>query len=362
MNKIVVIVILYLLTLLAAIILPNGISDYNAYVQLFMCVVYVMLIRSFSVYVATFICWFPICIMSISHSSLLYILIDSALIFFIFGSLYASLNFSVKKRELRFFESVFFLVVLMSVAGILNPALYRDTGDGSRYMGLFHAINFSASVFSILGIAVWEIEKTARKRTWILFALVFGVLIYIWATTTRSLLFVLPYWLYQLSKVVNRKMLIAAVAVVCIFYMPVIINTILPKLRLEEDESSIMTRSLLYQELISGILDNYALIPRGAHAATTMVVNFTGDPRFSPHNDFLNYIYNWGGVFYVFCAMIIYRLRSHIKFNFEFYLILLAMAACALHNMLFAIYVWIPFIIILMVRKYSNIEKTQHGQ
>ena len=361
MNRIVLIVILYLLTLLAAVILPNGISDYNAYVQLLTCIVYMLFIKSFDVYLSTFICWFPICLVSISHA-LLYTFIDCALIFFIFGSLFIGLHFSVKKRELRFFEIVFFLIYLASIVGILNPFLYRDTGDGMRYMGLFHAINFSASVFSILGIAVWEIEKTAKRRTWILFVLIAGLLIYIWATTTRSLLFALPYWIYQLSQRFNKKILFIFIVVVCVFYLPTIVKTILPKLRFEEDESSMVTRSVLYLKLLSDIADNYAIIPQGSNAATTMIVGFTGDPRFSPHNDFLNYIYNWGVVFYIFCAMIIRQMKGNIKFNLEFYLILLAIAACALHNMMFATYVWMPFVIILMVRRCGSMKKIQYGQ
>lgn len=41
-------------------------------------------------------------------------------------------------------------------------------------------------------------------------------------------------------------------------------------------------------------------------------------------------------------------------FECRVYLILLAMASCALHNMMFAVYVWIPFTIILMARRTAN--------
>ena len=71
-------------------------------------------------------------------------------------------------------------------------------------------------------------------------------------------------------------------------------------------------------------------------------------------NDFLNFIYNWGAIFYVFCLMVFVRLKRCVHLNAEFILILLAMASCALHNMMFAVYVWIPFTIILMARRTAN--------
>ena len=353
MSRIVVVAVLYFLILLAAHLLPEGISDYNAYVLLCMCAAYVLLIRSADVYISSFVCCLALCAVSLLRAPL-YTFIDCALIFFIFGSLHIGLFFPVKKRELRFLKYGFFFVYLLSLLGILNPSLYRGEGDELRYEGLFHAINFSASVFAMLGIAVWEIEKTSRKNTAILLILVAGLLIYIWATSTRSLLFALPYWLFQLFRRCNKTVLVTGLVVVGIFFLPLVVDTISSKLRLEENESSMATRSMLYLRLLSGIMDNYAIIPHGSHSATDMIVRFTGDSRFSPHNDFLTFIYDWGVIFYVFCAMIITRLRRSTRFSLEFCLILLTLVSCALHNMMFAIYIWIPFAIILMVRRNEN--------
>ena len=133
-----------------------------------------------------------------------------------------------------------------------------------RYAGLFHAINFSACVFAIVGIAVWEIEKMRRARPGILLLMIVCFFIYLWATSTRSLLFVLPYWLYQLMAWRKMRPLLVLVLIIGIVSLPRIIDEIFTRLRLEDNESSMATRSILYLQLLSGIVDNYAIIPHGS--------------------------------------------------------------------------------------------------
>mgnify|MGYP006868102228 FL=1 len=353
MNRIVLVSVFYFFILLVAAVLPDGISDYNAYVVLLISVLYALMIKSADVYLDTLICGAAVCVVSIFQYPL-YAFLDCILIFFVFASLYIGACFPVKIRELRFIQSVYLFVCLASVVGIFSPALYKGDGDEMRYAGLFHAINFSACVFSILGIAVWEIEKRGKERLGILLLMVVCFFIYTWATSTRSLLFVLPYWIYQLFGRRKTKVLVVGLFVVGLFYLPSVVEQISEKLRLEDNESSMATRSVLYLQLLSGILDNYAFIPHGSYAATDMIIRFTNDSRYSPHNDFLNFIYNWGAIFYVFCLMVFVRLKRCVHLNAEFILILLAMASCALHNMMFAVYVWIPFTIILMARRTAN--------
>ena len=356
MSRIALISVLYFLILLIAVILPNGISDYNAYVSLFMLIVYALLIKSTDVYFNSLICCVGVCIFSIFQYPL-YALLDCALIFFILGSLHIGTYFSVKERELHSIQNVYLFICIASIIGMLNPAFYRGDGDELRYAGLFHAINFSACVFSILGIGVWEIEKSYKNRLGILLLMVVCFFIYLWATSTRSLLFVLPYWIYQLFARRKMKFFFVAILIVSMFYLPTIIDQISVKLRLEDNESSMATRSVLYLQLLSGILDHYAVIPHGSYAATDMIIQFTGDSRYSPHNDFLNFIYNWGALFYLFCVIVVVKIKRCVRLNFEFFLISLAMASCALHNMMFAVYIWIPFTIVLMVRR--TVDKTK---
>lgn len=353
MGKVSAISLLYFFVLLIAAILPNGISDYNAFVLLSFFVIYTLLIKSKNVYLTSLIFSIGVCIFSIFQYPL-YTILDCILIFFIFGSLYIGTHFLVKTRELQIIQNVYLLICLISVLGISCPTLYKGEGDEIRYAGLFHAINFSACVFSILGIAVWEIEKKHKKRSSMLLLMIACFLIYLWATSTRSLLFVLPYWIYQLSTGRKMRIFFVLILIVGIICLPMIIDQLSAKLRLEDNETSMATRSVLYMQLLSGILDNYAVIPHGSYAATNMIIQFTGDTRYSPHNDFLNFAYNWGAIFYFFILLIFIKTKRYLRINFEFLLILLAIASCSLHNMMFAIYIWIPFTIILIVRKTAN--------
>lgn len=84
----------------------------------------------------------------------------------------------------------------------------------------------------------------------------------------------------------KTKVLVVGLFVVGLFYLPSVVEQISEKLRLEDNESSMATRSVLYLQLLSGILDNYAFIPHGSYAATDMIIRFTNDSRYSPHNDF----------------------------------------------------------------------------
>lgn len=350
MSKIKFITLFYILILITAAILPNGISNYNAYVSFITVIIYALLIKSTMVYVTSLTIGLTICLFSIfTHP--LYTFLDWILIFLILGSISIGKTFCLSEKDQKFIQNTFTFICIASIIGILCPSLYRGEEGEMRYAGLFHAINFSACVFSIINIAVWEIEKKHKKRFSILVLMATCFIIYTLATSTRSLLLVLPYWLYQF--IVRKKARIIIICIIAIvgFKLPSIVDEITTRLRLEDNESSMATRTVLYMQLLAGIIDNYGIIPHGSYSATDMIIQFTGDTKYSPHNDFLNFIYNWGAIFYIFCIIIVKQLKTYIKINLEFCLIILAMAACSLHNMMFAIYIWIPFTIILIIRR-----------
>ena len=347
MNKIVLISILYTLILVAAALLPEGIGNYNAYVLLMMSVTYLLMVRSPKVYMDTILCGGMVFAVSIFRYPL-YACIDSALVFFVFSSLYAGAFFKVDMKDMRLIRWSYLLVIFLLIVGMAKPTLWD--GDDMRYVGIFHRGNTSASVFLMLVIAVWEIEKIGKDRILVLLLLVAAYFLYIWASGTRSLLFGLPYWLYQLLSRQGTRIIVFSILVAGVFFLPMVAEPIVEKVRLEEDPS-MRTRSSLYILLLSGIWDNYALIPHGSHAGWYMIKDFTGDPSFSPHNDFLNFIYEWGGIFYLFCAMLIIRLKRFVQLNLEFILILLGLSSCALHNTLFNVIIWVPFTVILMIRR-----------
>ena len=331
MSKLFLLSIFYFAILLVYVLLPNGLSDYNGYVLLVTTCMYLLLVKSHEVYRTAFLLGAAvfICSVFLSSSNILYAFIDCAFIFYVIGTIYAGLMYNIEDNE-------------------------------SRYLGLFHRENQSASIFSMLSIAVWELEKKEKQRIEILLLLIIGFLGYMWVSGTRSLLFVLPYWGYQLY--ISRKtrtLSILISVIVTIIYLPVFSEQISDKLRLEE-EASFNTRSVLYARLWMGIKENYAIIPHGSYTATAMIQGYTRDPGFSPHNDFLKFIYEWGAIFYVFCIYLILKIRKYVKLDLEFLLILLALTSCSLHNMLSTVYLWIPFMFILAARRRtSEIIKTE---
>lgn len=352
-SKLLLINILYLIILLLGVFLPNnGISDYNWLVLLVVTSIYLCLIKHANVYYDIIICCSSLCIVSI-YKHPIYTIFDCLLIFFVFASLQMGIYYTVRPKEVRCIKNIYLLYIVLSLIGIFNSSLYVESKDlQMRYVGLFHAGNMSASIFAILEIAVWEIEKSNKGRlAWLLF-LIASYFFYAFASLTRSLWFFLPYWIYQ---IVHRSNVIIVFLLLCVglLYLFPISEDIEGLLRLEADASS-MTRAALYEQLLSGILDYGALLPHGSNAARDMIVSFTDDPSYTPHNDILKFIYDWGIIFYAFCIMLVIRLKKCISINIEFVMIMLAVISCGLHNMMFSVYIWIPITTILMVRRTCN--------
>lgn len=347
----------YLLVLLAAFILPRGISDYNAIVLMFFCILFSKFLKCKSVLIPSAILGILIGLTSLKHLSI-YVLIDLASIFFIFSCVYIGGCLFVSPREFKIIKKVFICLYIASCAGIFIPSLYQFyEGDGLRYAGLFHNINFSANVFAILGVAIWEIQKKESKKMYLLVIVIIGLFLYLFATRTRSLLFTFPYWFYQIYKYSNRKVLFAFVVILLPIGLSLSLNYFMERMHLDKVDSSMTTRALLYDALFSGIIENYTLIPAGSHSATDLAINLTGNEKFTPHNDVLRYIYEWGYVFYFFCLFFFFKVRRKIKFDGELSLILFVMISFALHNMMLAVYVWIPFIYVLSVRRIDCYEQ-----
>ena len=364
MSKFFSLALIYFGLLLAFVISPKGLSDYNAYVLLLLTCVYLVWVKSHEVYRTSILLGAAVILFSVflSSSNILYVFADCAFIFYVIGTIYIGCRFPVKAKETNLIRKISLLVCLLSFLGILNPAMYQTELGVPRYLGLFHGVNFSASIFALLSITAWEFEKKGKRRTRILILLAICFIGYMWASETRSLLFVLPYWAYQLYISRKTRTLSIVISVIAILiYLPVFSEQIANKLRLEEDDS-FNTRSVLYARLWMDIKENYAIIPHGSYTATAMIREYTRDPGYSAHNDFLQFIYEWGAIFYVFCIYLILKIRKYVKLDVEFLFILLALASCALHNMLSTVYLWIPFMFILVARRRtSEIIKTEQS-
>lgn len=352
-SKVGVLSIVYFFVLFIFALLPKGLSDYNGYVLLFMASVYLWLVRNVDVYRVSFLFSLVVFTFSLFQSpNFLFVVLDCAFIFYVIGSVYIGCCFPVKEREIRFIRLACVFICLLSVLGIFNPIMYAgDEGDEFRYLGIFHGITSSACIFSMVSIVIWELEKKEKRRLGILVSLIVSFLIYMWAAGTRSLLFILPYWLYQLYTQRKTRIMVFVALGISLLYLSLFSEQILEKFRLDENEASLNTRSSLYLQIGMGILDNYVVIPHGSYTATAVIRQFTGDSSYSPHNDILKFIYEWGILFFVFCIFLMVKIKKHVRLDLEFVLILVALISCSLHNMLSTVYLWIPFLFILIARR-----------
>lgn len=354
-SKFLLVLGLYVLTLVASMFITQhgGISNYNGYILLIYCFLFFLLIKNKRLYAET-LCFSTAIILASWGCSMVHVLVDCACVFFILSCLYVGHVWRLSPREWKVTTITMKIVYFGTLLGMFLPFLYIDTSNaGLRYGGLFHAINFSANIFGVMGIAIWEADKMHRRSGFkeLLF-LTLTLILYMGACGTRSLLFFVPYWMYQiwiyLRMLKYRRIVLAVVCLVFVAAIPVLLVLLEEKLRFQEGESSMTTRAALYLVLIDGIKDSYFLLPNGVHSAHRLIVDFTQDEEFSPHNDWLSYLYDWGAIFVVFLYSIYRKFKSYI--NLEFLLILLGLSSVALHNMLFSMYVWVPFTIILLAR------------
>jgi hypothetical protein len=117
------------------------------------------------------------------------------------------------------------------------------------------------------------------------------------------------------------------------------------------NDGSFFTRGNMYASLWKGIKANYLIMPHGFYAANNYIRMVTSLKH--PHNDILGYLYDLGIVFIGIILFMINNLRRFINANILF--LLLYVIACALQNMMFSFYIWIPMFLILLIYRKEKI-------
>lgn len=329
------------------------ISNYNGIISAMFCIpIFIFLYKKGMFLLFTFVSTVFFFLISTNR---LYSLIDSFTIIIVMGMIILFGENALSKKELKFTQLSLLVFFCINLFMVLIPSKYHDFDGEIRFMGLFNACNLSVSIMTICGVAIWEIEKRIKcsPRKKILILNLIGFFILVIATRTRTVLFLLPYWMYQCYESFNRIFFIGGIIIGLGLFGSSIIQSLNERMNLEGDASS-ATRAAIYLALIDGILDNNVIIPHGSNEAFLFIKEFTDNPDFSSHNDYLRYIYDWGLYFFVFLYYIVYTMKKFLKFNLEFNLILIGYAALALHNMLFLPIAWIPFCIILNMRKMEG--------
>lgn len=343
-------------------IVVQGFGQYNSVPVLIFDILFFLKIRDWRFTTMITIFMLFIGMISIFNGvSYLSILADLLDMYFIASSVYMCKFFSPIPNTLSKIFSWFLIVLCASsVVATFFPSFYSYSDTDFRFDGIFTSSgNTSSHIFLMFEILAWEILKNTREMSLLnkvlllIFVVFFGY--YCLVSKTRTLLFAFPYWLYQIYLYFPTKILI-------VFIIPIIYKLsstlwlfLSDNMRIGAD-ASFNTRSLIYIELINGVFDNYIVIPHGSHAAWSHIREFTGNDEFSPHNDFLRYLYDWGIIFLIIVFYSFKRFCSSFKFDINLILIFTAFSSGALHNIMFLPIIWLPMIFIFLI--YTSRQKT----
>lgn len=354
-NKKTIAPILLLYFLMVVIVMAiNGFGRFNSVPVLFFCLVWICYIRDSRYYLWSLFLSLILSIFSLANGvSLLHICVDILDLSFVLGAAYLCNKFRYSRNIIRFASLFMALLLIFSIIGMGFSRLYEYSDGAYRYNGIFASGNSSSNTFLVLSIMFWEFFKRIRLKGLIpklvLVLLVLAFLAYVFTSQTRSMLIALPYWMYQFALLFGKKKVLALAILVGLAGSTYLLTVLQEKLRMTED-ASFLTRLQLYEAELSGIWDNYIVIPHGAHRAWELAIDVTMDDGFSPHNDFLKYLYDWGLAFILLLYVLYKNIKNRVGFDLNICLFLLAQSSCLLHNMWFLPIVWLPVLFVLNLK------------
>lgn len=331
------------------------ISNYNGIFNGIYCILILLFLRNNAGYwlfcIASGIFFYLVS----KHS--LYGIFDFFTISLVLGCLIIFTQKNIAEKDLKKIQNIYILFYTINLFLLLVPSYYASLEH--RFQGIFRTVNLSVSVMSLLGIASWELEKNlnSHTRTKLLIYNFIGLGILIFATRTRTLLFLIPYWLLQTYKFSDKRIFSFILFIAMLIFGQTIYESISDRMNFSGDKST-ATRASIYEVLIKRILKNYVVIPHGSNESYLYIQKFTRNPNYSSHNDFLRYLYDWGIYFIVFIGYLIRLFAKNVRLNLEVYLLILAYVPIALHNLLFLPITWIPFCLILHLhpKQYEDDE------
>lgn len=339
----------------------NGFGRFNSVPVLFFCLVWLIYIKDISYYLWVLFLSCIISFFSLANGvSLLHIFVDILDLAFVLGTIFLCDKFYFSKRTITSSLIFIALLLVLSVVCMKFQGLYEYSNGEYRYNGILSKGNSSSNTFLVLSIFFWELFKRIRKNGFIkkmtLITILCMFLAYVFTSQTRSMLIALPYWLYQFALLYGKKTIIFISTIVGVFASAYLVIILQEKLRMTED-ASFLTRVQLYQAEIEGILQNCFVIPHGSHRAWELAIDVTWNDEFSPHNDFLKFLYDWGIAFILLVILFFKRVSKKVGFDLNICLLLLAQSSCMLHNMWFLPIVWLPMLFVFNLKNNSPYEQ-----
>lgn len=346
----------YAILVAVSMMIPNDISRFNGYLIVIFGFILMIYERDPLVYILSASISLLMAAFSLKNGvKLMYIAGDTALFFYVISSVNLINQLRYGKLTWRVLGLLSLLMIVLSTIGMANPGAYEFVDGENRYNGVFVSGNTSACMFLIVEILLWEKLKCSKYNKILVVGFGLAFFAYVFASQTRTMFFALPYWGYQLYKVFGKKITITA-SILSLPVLGFVFAYFVEHARLEED-ASYMTRVSIYAIQLSGIWENYIVIPHGSEEAVRLVRNEVKTDNFSPHNDFLAYTYNWGIFFLIILFYFYKKFRQYRLFNLNNILILIAYSGFALHNLLFLPYVWLPLIFVFIQDKQIQFNK-----
>lgn len=348
-----IVVVLYCIILVAGLLSSHNISSYNYLILGITVACFTIIFNLEKMYfglAVSLLC--SILILLQTNTDILFGILDLSTVILLLQIIkVATKNVSNISTSLKFFCIVSFIYILLYLGFSFSSSLYVH--ENGRYIGLFGSTNVSSSIILFLVIFLSEYNTKMKIFNSIFFiSLLFLLYIYVfYISKTLSLLFAIPYFIYQYYKLLNnKKAFFFLIILVGIFFIYLLNNN---RLSFGYDKKlSYNTRMMIYSMFYEKLVNSYFIIPHGFRSSTDLIQLYTANENYSPHNDFLKYLYDWGIFFIILFIYFIYKIR-YLFSSYKGFLIMLIFFSTALHNMLFSVYTLIPFLFILLLYRYK---------
>jgi hypothetical protein len=245
--------------------------------------------------------------------------------------------------------------MLLVVAGAFIPSLYEKYESVNRYMGLKLGPNLTTSIFILLLIVYFEYQKIVGQRLklkLVILTILFATI----AFTTKSRGFMLSgliYLFYNYIRLFNKKYVYSIAIIGVILIVVKFVPELQDNLRITGD-GSFETRLALYLTIINELNESFYMIPHGFEADQLLLNSTRFFKGVELHNDALKYLYNFGFLFLVYLVYVGRKLRFYFNSKEEYLIIIFILLLNALQNTLFNIFILVPLMGLLMIKKYSK--------
>lgn len=262
----------------------------------------------------------------------------------------------VRNQHLFFFYKVAILFIFLQLLFCIVE--FRDwSSNYYRYYGSFNNVNITSNLILLFTLYILEylrLKSKLKNRTILFWFVIYVFLILL--TGTRSALIGLLYFVYLFLKQTSKRNRIIVFVIIGLvgFYVAYSLGGFLYRQLRFDADSSTFTRLAIYTLMLEEIAKAKFLLPHGISSHRyLMETEFFGYPV---HNDFLEYIYNLGILFYFYFYYLISKLYSFCKKGsfFIFFIVLFLFFSTALHNEMFSIYIWIPIFMIFSLYYFPN--------